>query len=258
MSGRIVVRLVALFLLGACLVQAPSASSSPGSGGADDRAVGRLADPTSELRIGGRLVAYVGWSRTTNTFHVGDAYPDSQSAVVRYRIGRSTKTYHRWNSEGNGEIAKRTITALALPVKFKACRAARAERNFRCTKRWVTVGSSCLKASATKAYFKKGACVTATGQPRFGDGTVYNGWAYRIRGRISDPRANGKAARLQARTHLFGEAWSKPTNVAVVRDGRWKSYDQVLYRGGRRFFFAFRICGNGCTKWTIGDGAVGA
>ena len=257
MGSRSVVSAVALVVLGACLVLGPPGSSSPPIGDTGDRGAARLADPTSELRIGGRLVAYVGWSRTTNTFHIGDAYPDDQSAVVRYRIGRATKTYHRWNSEGNGSVEQRTIVAGALPVKFKACRAARAERNFRCTKKWVTAGSSCLKASWTKAYYKKGTCVTATGEVKFGD-APYSGWAYRIRGLITDPRIDGKSGRLQARTHLFGEAWSGPTTVARIGDGHGKRYDQVLYRGGRRFFFAFRICGNGCTAWTIGDGAVGA
>jgi hypothetical protein len=240
--------LVAVLLVAGAL---PAATAAPPERRASVAAP--TGTPVSELRLGGRLVAYVGWSQSSNTFTIADAYPDNQSAVVRFRVGTSTRVHTRWHHGGSGTQGRAAIDAGALTVRFKACRSSSSGVSYQCTKRWTAVPSSCLKGGWTKAYYEKGACVTATAQVRFGDGHPHSGWAYRMRGIVTDPAADGKNARLEARTHLHGDSWTKPFVVAGTTDGRWKSYDEVLYRGGRKFFFAFRVCGNGCGRWTEGD-----
>lgn len=235
---------VLLFLSG---LVAPATAETPG------RVAQAATVNYSELRIGGRLVAYVAWSPSTNTFQVSDAYPDGQSAVVRYKLGAGTNVFTDWNSEGNGTNIDRIAPAGGLKIHFRACRADYSERNFRCARSWVTSSSSCLKHPGTAALQGKGVCVGVRGEV-LRKGSPQNGWAFRLTGRVAAP--GGKAGRIEIRTHRSGESWRSPT--VLKRTDRLTStyFDKVVHRGGYAFWIQRRLCSTSCTEWT-GDMAVG-
>lgn len=209
----------------------------------------------SELKLGGRLVAYAYWDGSTNKFKVSDAYGDGQSAVVRYRLGAGKRVYSAWNSEGQLTTVTRQIAPGGLKVHFRACRAARAERNFRCPRGWVTAGSRCLKHPGTKALKGKGVCAGTRGNV-LREGSPQNGWGYRLRGRISAPRTKGKAARFEVRTHRRGDPWGGASLLTKVGARKTKTFDQVVHRGGYAFWIQYRLCSYACTAWR-GDMVVG-